>query len=133
MEDSLRLNARAVLLAPLGAFLASLVLAFCAGLLLFAVALAFDGGPSPDSVAFTLLFLGLFVMPPYVLCGYLASWMAQDKPLVHAGIAGLIFLVANILMALPFDDADPMSWSDILCYASIVPLGLVGAIIETMR
>jgi len=131
MTDTGKINVRAILLAPLAAFAASLALAFCAGLFLFAVALAFDGGPDPDSIAFTFVFLALFVLPTYVLCGYIASRMAETNWLTHAGIASVIFLIANVLMAFPFDPDEPISASDVLCYASIVPLGLFGGFIAT--
>ena len=125
MTTTAKFNVRAVLIAPLSALIASLALAFCSGIFLFNVAFAFGGAPGADSIIFTILFRALFVLPAYVLCGYIAARMAGTRPLVHAAIAAAILLFANALMVFPLNPF-ALSWTDVLCYVSIVPLGLVG-------
>lgn len=63
----------------------------------------------------------IFVFPPYILCGYVAGRLAKRRVTLHAGIAGLILLVAsNVAPQLN------VSWSDFVRYASSLAMSFLG-------
>lgn len=47
--------------------------------------------------------------------------------MVHATIAGAVYLIANLAMSLPFAPDDPFSWTDALSFIAIVLLTMIGA------
>ena len=121
-----RFDYRAIFLALVAAFVVSLILAVLAGLFLGFFGSAFIDDSESTSVFFDLGFLTVFVLPAYICCGYLAARMAASRHLVHATIAGAVFLLANIAMAFPSDPDDPIAWTDAFCYLSAIPLAVLG-------
>lgn len=114
------------LLAPLFAFAASILLALCAGLFLGLFGSFFIQDTEP-SILFEIVFVSVFVLPAYVVCGIAVSFFARTSLIVHATIAGAVYLIANLAISHPFAPDDPFSWTDALSFIAIVPLTMIGA------
>ncbi|MFN7289879.1 MAG: hypothetical protein ACK5YR_09095 [Pirellula sp.] len=128
-----KIEIRPVVLAPLLAFVASILLALFAGLFLGLFG-SFFVQDTETTILFEIAFVTVFVLPAYVFCGIAASFLARTRPLVHATIAGFVYLIANLAMSFPSDPEDPFGLSDALCFISIVPLAMLGAKIgESIR
>lgn len=134
MKSGRHLDYRAIVFAPVAAFLVSLFLAALAGLFLGFFGSIFIDDPENTSILFDLVFLAAFVLPAYVFCGYLAARIAGTRTITHAAIAGAVFLAANIGMvfigmAFSADPDEPLAWfgwTDAVCYLSVIPLAILG-------
>ncbi|MEM8672237.1 MAG: hypothetical protein AAGG48_32280 [Planctomycetota bacterium] len=120
------ISVRAVLLAPLAAFVVSLVLGAMAGIFIALFGGALSDGNGETTIVFDAIFFPSFVWLPFLLCGYLAGRIAQSRHLTHAVYAGCVYLCASIAMSLPWDANEPYFWTHVLSYALIIPLAALG-------
>lgn len=122
-----KIEIRPLLIAPVLAFVFAMLLAILAGLFLGLFGGIFITDADETTILFDIAFIALFVLPAYVLCGVIASLLATARPHFHAALAGFVYLLASLAMALPSNPEDPFGWSDAICFAAIVPLSLLGA------
>jgi hypothetical protein len=127
MTKNRSVDYKAVILAPLLAFAFSMLLAIAAGIFLALFGGFFLGEADESSPVFDFIFVGLFVMPAYVVCGFIAAKLASSRFLLHALIAGTLLLIANVALTMFGDAEDPVSLLDAICFASIVPLSVLGS------
>lgn len=113
------------------AIIKSVVLAFISGLFLGTAAGlglglfgAFFVDENGDSLLLTIVVFSMGAAPA-AICGFLASYFAQDRTLVHSSVSGVVYL-AILTSFLLWPDADPISWTDALHYLIAIPLALLG-------
>jgi hypothetical protein len=120
------ISVRAVLLAPLAAFVISIVLGAMAGIFIALFAGTLSDGNGETTIVFDAIFFPAFVWLPFLLCGYFAGRMAHSHRVTHALYAGCVYLCANVAMSLPWDTQEPYFWTHMLNYALIIPLAALG-------
>jgi hypothetical protein len=123
-----RFNFIGILIALVSAFASAFLLAILAGVFLGLFGAGFVDEQGNTSIVFDGLFYLLFVLPPYLICGFVAAHFGANRKILHALIAGLCLLLVLIAMAfLPSDESEAMGFSDYFIYIAVLPLSLIGA------
>ncbi len=105
-----------IVVALVVAFLASIVLAGCAGVFFSLFASSFEKSDGQTSIWLDLIAFPLFVYPPYVLCGLIAERIAIARWQMVALISGIIF-TAFVYFGIPAE-----RWQEHTLMVHILPV-----------
>jgi len=122
-----KFNFIGILIALVSAVTSAFLLAILAGIFLGLFGAVFMEENGNTSFVFDGLFYLLFVLPPFLICGFIAAHFGHDRKMLHAFVAGVCLLLIMIAMTfLPSDESEAMGFSDYFYYIAILPMALIG-------